>query len=306
MTIQCEVCPVCDGPIKQWVKGRGEDGVIYNIDKCINCSFAFVNPRLTFSEMQRKYTSLGRGRDKDITFGRILENERLFPNSTIDAKRIATNFSLLLEKDKKAPWNILDVGCGYGFFSKEAKQKGFTVDFLEIGTERASVAKFISGINPIRTSFEEFVCRRKYRAVLLSQVLEHAVDFNQWISKVYNLLLPGGWVCIAVPNFSNIFNSVLKQHGPSVWLPFHLNYFTIRSIRVLLEKHGFLVRNVYSIKRIPRTFLERFSFLGISKNQFSKIYKWINLGFLDRLSQNYTGAGLWLSLTLEIYAEKIT
>ena len=168
----------------------------YNLDLCRSCGYCFVNPRPSFSFLMNYYSSLGHGHDDPSTvvhdFQSILSQERNDPNSTIDAKRLIMTIKSLVKSGSSK--RFLDVGCGYGFFSKEALDVGFDVIALELAENERAIAKEMTKLTPVASAFEEFECiPESLGVVLMSQILEHAFDVNAWIKKSHDLLVRGGF-----------------------------------------------------------------------------------------------------------------
>ena len=153
---------------------------------------------------------------------------------------------------------MLDVGCGYGFTSRVAAMAGFQVTALEPASFERQVASAITGFEPLPVSFESYEEKEKFDLVIMSQVLEHALDINLWVAKAWRLLNDGGVLLLAMPNFENIVCVLFHERDPYLSPPQHLNYFTRRSITALLRRHGFDVVRVEGISRLgPRTTLKR-------------------------------------------------
>ena len=192
------------------------------------------------------------------TTASVLAQEAEEPNSILDAKRLVTTTANLLKGTPGKRGKFLDVGCGYGFFSREARDQGFEVTALDLAANKRTVAREIMGFDPVASSFEDFDCEpSSFSAVLMSQVLEHVSDVNLWIVKVRNLLVNNGIVAIALPNYGNIFRLVRQEKSPYITPPEHLNFFNPKSLSSLLEKHGFRVENVQWISRVPKRILKR-------------------------------------------------
>ena len=192
----------------------------------------------------------------------VLEEEEQFPNSTIDAKRIVRTIESI--KPVNVSKTLLDIECGYGFFSREAFRTDYDVTALELASNERQIAIELASIDPIPVSFEDFPHdSKRFSVILMSQILEHANDVNLWISKADSLLINGGVLVIALPNFQSIFRELLQENEPYINPPAHLNFFSRRSLTALLEKHGFTVEATQWVSRIPpKAFERRFSFLG--------------------------------------------
>jgi 2-polyprenyl-3-methyl-5-hydroxy-6-metoxy-1,4-benzoquinol methylase len=153
---------------------------------------------------------------------------------------------------------FLDIGCGYGFFSKEAQAAGFDVISLELAQNERKIAKDLIKSDPIASSFEEFECPpESLAAILMSQILEHAFDVNGWIAKAHSLLAREGVVAIALPNYGSIFRKVMQEKEPYICPPAHLNFFSANSLSRLLENQGFKVEAVQWISRLPKSAFEK-------------------------------------------------
>lgn len=237
-------CVICGGALQHWAVVDS-----YRIDRCVHCGHALVNPRPTAAELRIFYeTAGGHPGQAPLSIDQVLEREQSFPNSSVDAERMISSIVRLTTKRGR----LLDVGCGYGFFSKRARDQGFEVDALEIAPFERDCAAKLAGVNPIPIPFEDYDSRgNQYDAVLMSQVLEHAADVNQWVQKAWCLLRAGGVLCVAVPNFGGLMRQVLGRRDPYVTPPAHLNYFTKQSLVILLEKHQFRAEPVRTISRIP-------------------------------------------------------
>jgi len=252
-------CPICSSRISEW-KTKETDTGKYRIDRCVACGYAFVNPRPSFEFLMRYYSSHGHSHNKDTdnkSLELILEKEKHYPNSTIDARRIIkTIIGLSPDNQKK---NFLDVGCGYGFFTSEALRNKFEVVALELASTEREIAIQMTGLIPVSTSFEEFEYEREsFSTILMSQILEHAFDIRSWISKANNLLIVNGLLVIALPNFDSIFRLIMNENEPFICPPTHLNFFSPKNISFFLESQGFKVEKIQYVSRIPpQTFEKR-------------------------------------------------
>jgi SAM-dependent methyltransferase len=190
------------------------------------------------------------------TLDSVVRNEKQHPNSTIDARRILATVERLA--GVKGTRRFLDVGCGYGFFSKEALNHDLEVIALEVAKNERAIAEQMTGLAPVNTSFEEFdYSAGSLSLILLSQILEHALDVNLWVQKANLLLENGGILTIALPNFGSLSRIVMQEKEPYICPPAHLNFFNPRSLRTLLVRHGFKVEQIQWVSRIPSASFQR-------------------------------------------------
>ena len=252
------LCPICDTEVRFW-RNKCVERVDYKIDRCLKCGYAFVNPRPSLGFLTEFYSSFEQGYnnvDEVPTFKSVLRDEASVPNSTIDAERMLTTIQSLVKNKQNN--RFLDVGCGYGFSSKEALNAGFKVVAVELAENERKIAKEMNGLKSEACSFEKFECAPKFfQVVFMSQILEHALDVNLWIKKASGFLVKDGIIAIALPNYGSIFRMIMQENDPFISPPEHLNFFTPNSLSRLLEKHGFKVEKVQWISRIPKKNIEK-------------------------------------------------
>lgn len=242
-----ELCIICNQETKPWAEKNS-----YVIRQCKCCGFGNVYPHLSAEQITNLYSESGHNAEIKTkrpkkNLSDVLSNERLYPNSSADAERITAYLKRLLPSGGK----ILDVGAGYGIFSSQMIANDFKVDAIEMAQEEASIFEELNNFNPYRISFESFEGSIKYDAILMSQILEHAADPNAWIIKSFDLLKPDGIICIASPYFGSLAKQLLGKKEPYIIPPYHLNYFTKKSISLLLEKNGFQVLMFHTVARLP-------------------------------------------------------
>lgn len=253
-----QLCPVCKLLPRRWaVKRYGSD--TYTIDRCSECGYAFVNPRPSLDFLKAHYSGCGHGASSYLqTSESVIAAETLDPNSTIDAKRMVGTIRRLLAGQHNTSQQLLDVGAGYGFFSKEAIINGFKVVAIDFAENERQISRSVSGIDPIPITFEDLDLDPSSMAVvLMSQVLEHALDVEAWVSKAWQLLENDGILAIALPNFGSLQRVILRENEPYICPPDHLNFFTPGALAMLLEKNGFVVEKIQHVSRVPRSTIKR-------------------------------------------------
>ena len=240
-------CPFClNYKSKFWFKHISkEDNKEYPLYKCTSCKSAFIFPEPSQTYLNEFYSSskkLSKNRkfinnSYKTKYEFILSQEIRYPNSSVDAKRIINNLSMM-----EPGRNFLDVGAGYGFFSYEAKKYGFEVTALELNEESRKIFMLMNGFEPLNVVFnEEFANKNagKFDVILLSQVLEHIPMKSKPISNIYKLLSPRGICVISVPLFRSSISVLQGKNDMFITPPEHLNFFSIKGLRSLLKNNGF-------------------------------------------------------------------
>jgi SAM-dependent methyltransferase len=257
---QLSRCPVCGGAIALWREKTTAHGT-FPICRCKRCGLAFVNPRPTLEFLMRFYTAPGNASHpaaNGTSLAEVSEEERKFPNSTLDAREMLGRVrALSREAGNGAKETLLDVGSGYGFFTRQAQELGYEVTAIELGPAR-SITQQMTGVIPLAIPFEEFDAGgERFSVIVMSQVLEHVLDVNLWAARAFDLLKPGGVLAIALPHFGSAVRRLMAQNDPFITPPEHLNFFTAGSLRTLLQRHGFELSATQHRSRIPARALER-------------------------------------------------
>lgn len=208
----------------------------FQIRTCLQCGHAFVSDSLADEDLAKYYSSHGKyneGYEDD------LEKQR-FPGSRSDA----INYISLIQSalaESKSPIAFLEVGAGWAYASRMASIKGWIVDAIEYSPE---CIRSLSHVLPSESivyqgsfySFCEHTCKT-YDAILMSQVLEHALDPGEWLSKAHKMLRPGGCLVVAVPQFKGIYG-LLGVRDPYITPPEHLNFFHETVTMPSCQPHG--------------------------------------------------------------------
>jgi 2-polyprenyl-3-methyl-5-hydroxy-6-metoxy-1,4-benzoquinol methylase len=152
----------------------------------------------------------------------------------------------------RQPGLFLDIGAGFGFFSRAASENGFQVDALEPSPSCQDVFTLMNGFKPYPEMLSaSFVQKHSgiYDVVLMSQVLEHVSDIKECVSNLNILLHSGGICAIAVPHFRSLVSMVQCRKDMFIIPPEHLNFFTIRGLTSLFLRQGFKPLKIETISR---------------------------------------------------------
>lgn len=260
-------CPGCGRfALAKWFdKASPSDGRRYGIFRCGKCSSAFVLPRPSTEYLDEFYASALNSHvqflletAEESYFEKVIKDESAYPNSTIDSVRIARECKNLVRGNA-----FLDIGAGYGFFSRAAAEEGFSVTAIEPAREERIVFKRMNGFEALPGMLtEEFVSSRanSFDVVLMSQVLEHVLDVHGTIGNLRALLRPGGIAAIAVPHFGSWVSRVQGKRDMWIVPPEHLNFFCKKGLQDAFLRHGLICERIHTVTRFdPAKLLTRIS-----------------------------------------------
>jgi len=151
--------------------------------------------------------------------------------------------------------NLLEVGCGEGFFLRTALERGWDAHGVEMG--RYAVERFNPDVAPrVReadavTALEaDHAAGMSYAVVVLAGVLEHVLDARLVLELVRLVLRPDGLLAVTVPNDDSLVQRRLQElgHADTRWFvpPEHLNYFNVDTGPAFARAVGFEVLDVYA------------------------------------------------------------
>jgi 2-polyprenyl-3-methyl-5-hydroxy-6-metoxy-1,4-benzoquinol methylase len=116
-------------------------------------------------------------------------------------RRVETIFDVLLRDCDLTGRTLLDAGCGTGWFSLRACQRGAKVTALDIGprllqqVRRKCDARTVCG-DVLQLDFEDGA----FDVVISSECIEHTRDSRQAVRELVRVCRPGGLIVITTPN----------------------------------------------------------------------------------------------------------
>jgi SAM-dependent methyltransferase len=141
---------------------------------------------------------------------------------------------------------LLDVGCGAGFFLREASNAGFSAQGVEFSHE---AVEFGMRWGSVRITEGDLLDTRfpdsSFDIVTLWHALEHLPRPIEALKRIRALLKPGGVLVIAVPNFDSLQARAFRSRWYHLEVPRHLYHFTPGTLRKLLDSGGFDVLAEY-------------------------------------------------------------
>ena len=146
---------------------------------------------------------------------------------------------LLFYLNKTTNKTILEVGCASGGMLDVLKDEvGVNAEGLDISKYSSELARK-KGHTVHCTDFLDYKAYKQVDVVLFTDCLEHFRDVRVVVEKTYELLKNEGLIAIVLPNHSSFSATIYKEKFKDYAPPYHLNFFTMRSICFLLKRHGF-------------------------------------------------------------------
>jgi 2-polyprenyl-3-methyl-5-hydroxy-6-metoxy-1,4-benzoquinol methylase len=135
--------------------------------------------------------------------------------------------------------NLLDVGCGFGFYLDAAALIGFNACGFEIDSGRASACaarghQVWSGetLDCVPSNF-------KWDVIILNHVIEHLLAPDELLGQLHSRMHKDSVLYVACPNFQSLRAKIQGIHYSHVCPPEHIQYFSAKSLVLTLKTAGF-------------------------------------------------------------------
>lgn len=225
---------------------KNEEFYIY---RCESCGTGFLNRPPHVAWLQSIYQYSGQALTQAVTLDEVLARETEFPNCKVDAARMSLKADRF---NRSGNFQALDIGSGFGFYTKALRKLNYRTVSINPGQYENEVFKNLNGDEPLAMMFENYEASGRFGIVMMSQVLEHLLEPNSAINKASGMLAPGGVLACAVPNYNSFLVKLLgTRDNACLWVPEHVNYFTEKGLKTLVERNGFRVVKMEQITRIP-------------------------------------------------------
>lgn len=256
MNIEQTFCPIC---------GTSEYKILFhdhnrrdNIDcigtyvQCAECSLIYLRERPPWEEIVKFYSLIDEGLTANTGLadaGELrLQAEIPVPKWKRALRKVRFRpHSWPLESVSEGRKRLLDLGCGSGAKLLEFAQRGYEVWGVDVGVDAIRLCKellpqghFFQG-----ELQETGLPNAHFDYIRIDNALEHVPNPKEVIRECRRLLCRGGELMVYVPHGKSLSMRFMKGNSISAWIPFHLQLFTRKSLRRLLDDAGFKDIRIY-------------------------------------------------------------
>jgi len=136
--------------------------------------------------------------------------------------------------------SILDVGSGYGFFLREAKNAGWTVLGIESSPAEVDYSTkhlCLDVLNDDIQTAMSTLADSSFDVISFFHVLEHLEEPGQAILEARRVLKPGGLLILNSPNLDSAVFRILGSRWSWIYVPGHLQYFRVIPLSRWLQRN---------------------------------------------------------------------
>jgi 2-polyprenyl-3-methyl-5-hydroxy-6-metoxy-1,4-benzoquinol methylase len=199
---------------------------------CCRCGFWYLSPRLTEAEMVRTYRDDRYFEGDGLGYSSYLAQEPTL-------RRTFRHLLRGLERRSMTGGDLLEVGCAYGFFLDEARDRFRRRIGTEFSAAAAAVAEArVDGVH--LGGLEQLPSDERFDLVACIHVIEHVYDPVAFVRRIREHLRPGGWLVLATPDMGGFWRHLLGRRWPFYKMPEHVTYFDRRSLARLLGLGGYV------------------------------------------------------------------
>lgn len=200
-------------------------GIYYKLARCRNCNIVFSVVEET-ANIEQGYSDA-----KDPLY-LAQSSERVCAH-----KRVLSQILPFAAAGSR----LLDIGCSYGILLQLAKERGLDVYGIELSRDACEYCKNSLGLNVFCGKIDEANFPPAYfDAITAIDVIEHLDDPAGFVSKLNELLKPGGILYLVTPDRGS-FSAKLLGYRWWSYRKMHLYYFSKDVLCNFLTKKGFSI-----------------------------------------------------------------
>jgi len=241
-------CPLCGHarytPIIEAADANADsDGLRFCVVKCNQCELLYTNPRPDEASIGAFYSDSYRPHRRARQMRRPLR--KWVPLTSLSGRPVLERRSIPLH----GAGRLLDFGCGGGSFLERMAEQGWEVTGLDASLNTVQMIRDELGLKALEGTLPHPELEpESFDVVTMWHSLEHVHRPLDVLHEAKRLLVPGGRLLVAVPNIDSLPFRWFGESWFGLDLPRHLTHFTPITLRLMIERAGFQVREVRWIR----------------------------------------------------------
>jgi predicted TPR repeat methyltransferase len=204
--------------------------------RCSACAFQTADMNLSTEELSSLY-------------GANYFNGEEYANYFADRHVIEKSFHGRLETLLKyihEPQNkdLFEVGSAYGFFLNLARSQYRHVSGIDISSAAVDFARSELDLDVQCGDMLSSNLPERIDVACLWDTIEHLSRPDFYIAKLATAMPKGSLVAITTGDIESVVARWRKEKWRQIHPPTHLHYFSKKTLSILLERHGFVVRHL--------------------------------------------------------------
>lgn len=216
-------CPICNSQSSRFQFKKFDISLV----QCTECQTAYFNQ--IPNEPDDVYSSASATQDAKHAY---------LTNKDYRKVRFATERVTLLEQytgKSIEQLQVLDVGCGTGWFLEYAQEAGATCYGVELGSGLAKLTAEHLGIQVWNCDLLDVQTEQRFDVITMFDLIEHVVDPVALIKKAKELLTEDGVILLFTPQYDSVAIQQMKEYSNLIMPAEHLSYFTKDTVYKLAQ-----------------------------------------------------------------------
>ena len=248
-----EQCILCNAPAftKQFTKNN------WDLVKCDNCGLVFACPLPTPVQLEDFYN-----KHKQPTQERI----ETYLRGRASRERRNRRKLKYLEITQGHKGRLLDIGCGLGLFVKDASERGWEAQGIDLDKDLIEYGKKKFHLDLICARLEEANFPDGFFDVItMFNLLDHIGEPLTFLKEAERVLKPGGVVYLNLHDAGGWKAKKFKENWSAYCPPGHLYYYNLKTLEAMLHKIGLKFFRVPGVN-----FKEGIKMLAVKENDQRK------------------------------------
>lgn len=228
-------CLVCQGGVKVDVTHG-----TYTYYKCASCGTSQVLPQPSETELTAYYHQFHLSAEAGGVYAEF--EDRVQADFADKCKYVEKHTT-----DDRKPLKLLDVGCGKGFFVKQALSQGLEAEGIDVSASAIDYARKQLRIRARQGCVETFQHSNKenvFDVITFWATIEHIPNPLASLKAIHKLLKPGGHLFLDTGLGDLFWERFLAGHSQWYDAPQHLFVYSQKGLTILLKKAGFAIKEV--------------------------------------------------------------
>jgi 2-polyprenyl-3-methyl-5-hydroxy-6-metoxy-1,4-benzoquinol methylase len=229
-----DFCPICKSKhVSNYVEAYR-----FNMSICQECKLIFCNPYPNNEQLYAYYNSKMKSFENEF-FRESFENR---------VKLFQPRVELI--KNYKTEGSLLDIGSAIGIFIEALSQNktNFDVTCCDISKEACEeLSNKYPEYKVLNDNFFNIDAVNKFDVISMWDTLEHIVDQNLLLNKIYDLLKDDGILIFSTPNTKSFEWEIAKEQHIQILPPGHVNLMNEDNIKILLKNNKMEMVDSYTL-----------------------------------------------------------
>lgn len=206
------------------------------LQKCLNCGHIFALTNLDDNGIKSLYGSSYFHGDEYMNYEDEVDSLRA-------NFRIRNNELKPFLKDNNG--SLLDVGCAYGFYVKEAETLFSSTLGIDVANEAVFKGRDLLGVDLRAGDLLTYdFGDKKFDVITMWDTIEHLQNPRLYVEKVATLLRPNGIFAFTTGDISALTPRIRGEKWRMIHPPTHIHYFTPQTAERLLNQFNLTICSV--------------------------------------------------------------